>query len=119
MAEIVYSGESFDSVYEAVCHSAVQLVDGCDHASLMLRRSGRVETVAASDDIAQRIDELEKALGEGPASTPSTRTSPTSTSARTSRAADKSPSRQQILAETSVLGMRGFRLARTARRSAP
>ena len=42
MAEIVYSGESFDSVYDAVCSSAVQLVDGCDHASLMLQRSGRV-----------------------------------------------------------------------------
>ena len=32
----------------------------------MFRRAGRVDTVAASDDIARRIDELEKALGEGP-----------------------------------------------------
>ena len=46
--------------------AAVELVDGCDHASLMLRRSGRIDTAAASDDVAQRIDELEKALGEGP-----------------------------------------------------
>ena len=66
MAEVVYAGESYDSVYEALCHSAVELVDGCDHASLMLRRGGRVDTVAASDEIARRIDELEKALGEGP-----------------------------------------------------
>ena len=67
MAEIVYSGESYDSVYDAVCRSAVQLVDGCDHASLMLRRGGdRVDTVAASDEVAARIDELEKQLGEGP-----------------------------------------------------
>ena len=56
MAEIVYSGESYDSVYEAVCSTAVQLVDGCDHASLMLRRGGRIDTVAASDQVAQRID---------------------------------------------------------------
>ena len=66
MAEIVYSGESYDSVYDAVCSTAVELVDGCDHASLMLRRGGRVETVAASDDVARRIDELEKELGQGP-----------------------------------------------------
>src|ERR1700742_475790 len=66
MAEIVYSGESFDSVYESICVSAVQLVDGCDHASLMLRRSGRIETVAASDGIATLIDDLEKRVGEGP-----------------------------------------------------
>jgi hypothetical protein len=66
LAEIVYSGESFDSVYDALCQSAVQLVDGCDHASLMLRRSGRVETVAASDETARLIDDLEKRLGEGP-----------------------------------------------------
>src|SRR3954452_24146022 len=66
MAEIVYSGESYESVYEALCDSAVELVDGCDHASLMLRRGGRVETVAASDEIARRIDELEQTIGQGP-----------------------------------------------------
>src|SRR4051794_4952082 len=66
MAEIVYSGESYDSVYEALCHNAVALVDGCDHASLMLRRSGRISTVAASDDTARRIDEIERELDEGP-----------------------------------------------------
>lgn len=66
LAEIVYSGESYDSVYEAVCLSAVELVDGCDHASLMMRRNNRIETVASSDEVATRIDELERALGEGP-----------------------------------------------------
>ena len=33
MAEVVYAGESYDSVYDALCRSAVQLIDGCDHAS--------------------------------------------------------------------------------------
>ncbi len=66
MAEVVYSGESYESVYEALCHSAVEFVDGCDHASLMLRQNGRDMTVAASDDIARRIDQMERQLDEGP-----------------------------------------------------
>ena len=66
MADIVYSGESFDSVYDALCRSAVELVDGCDHASLMVRRHGRAQTVAASDEVAKHIDALETELGEGP-----------------------------------------------------
>jgi hypothetical protein len=66
MSEIVYSGESFDSVYEALCHSTVEFVDGADHVSLMLSRNGRTRTVAASDEIGRSIDKLEQALGEGP-----------------------------------------------------
>jgi hypothetical protein len=111
LAEIVYSGESYDSVYEALCESAVQLVDGCDHASLMLRRRGRIETVAASDDVAQRIDELEKALGEGPcldaidADEPDQHICPDLTEG------SKWPElAKRIMAETQVRGMAGFRL---------
>ena len=67
MAELVYSGESYDSIYESLCHVAVEMIDGCDHASLMLRsRSGHTTTAAASDEVAQRVDELERARGEGP-----------------------------------------------------
>ena len=58
MAEVVYAGESFDSIHESLCHAAVQLVDGCDHASLMLSRRGHVHTAAASDDVALAIDAL-------------------------------------------------------------
>jgi hypothetical protein len=66
MAQVVYSGESYDSVYTALCNAAVELVDGCDHASLMLRRQGRPQTAASSDETAQKIDQLETMLGEGP-----------------------------------------------------
>ena len=83
MAEIVYSGESYDSVYDALCQSAVQLVDGCDHASLMLRRHGRIDTVAASDEVARHSTSSRRRSARAPASTPSTTTSPTSTSAPT------------------------------------
>ncbi len=111
MAEIVYSGESYDSVYEAVCLSAVSLVDGCDHASLMIRRGGRVQTVAASDDVAVRIDDLEKELGEGPCldamddSEPDQHFSPDLTEG------SKWPElAARIVSDTSVRGMAGFRL---------
>jgi len=66
MAEVVYSAESFDAVYDSLCQAAVQLIDGCDHASLMMRRHGRAATVASSDAVAAQVDALERALGEGP-----------------------------------------------------
>lgn len=66
IARIVYAGESHDAVHQAICTAAVELIEGCDHASLMLRKHGRVHTAAASDEIAKRCDDVEIALGEGP-----------------------------------------------------
>jgi GAF domain-containing protein len=66
LAEVVYAGESYDSVYQSLCDSAVRLIDGCDHASLMLRRHGRTFTAAASDDVARVVDGFEQQVGEGP-----------------------------------------------------
>lgn len=66
MAEIVYSGESYDAVNDAVCRSAVEFVDGCDHASLMVRRKGRILTVGASDEVARLVDHLETVVDQGP-----------------------------------------------------
>lgn len=111
MAEIVYSGESYESVYDAVCRSAVEMVDGCDHASVMLRRNGRTRTVAASDEVARRIDELEHEIGEGPCldaideSEPDTHicTDLTSGSPWPTLAA-------RIMETTDVRGMAGFRI---------
>jgi GAF domain-containing protein len=66
LAEVVYSSDSYDSVYDSLCQSAVEFVDGCDHASLMLRRRGKVQTIGASDQLARDIDALERELGQGP-----------------------------------------------------
>ena len=66
MAEVVYRGQSFEAVHLAVCEAAVRLVDGCDHASLMVRRHGQVVTAAASDDVARQCDRIERELGSGP-----------------------------------------------------
>jgi hypothetical protein len=53
--------------YAAVCVAATLIVPGCDHASLLMRRDDQHVTVGASDQIAKRIDEFERAAGEGPA----------------------------------------------------
>lgn len=66
LADIIYAQHDYDEVGTAICLAATLLVPGCDHASLMLRQGGRFPTVAASDGVARRIDELERGLGEGP-----------------------------------------------------
>jgi hypothetical protein len=117
MAEIVYSGESFDSVYEALCDSAVQLVDGCDHASLMLRRGGRTSTVAASDDTARQIDGFEQDLGEGPCLDAIDEDEPDQHICPDLTQGSKWPElARRIMEKTSVRGMAGFRLRQGGQR---
>ncbi len=111
MAKVVYSGESYESVHESLCKSAVELVDGCDHASLMLRKNGRAVTVAASDETARRVDQMEQQLNEGPCldamdeDEPDQHMSPDlTTGSKWSKLAAR------ILTETEVRGMAGFRI---------
>ena len=67
LATLIYGNGGYTEIYEALVRSAVTLVDGCDHASLMLRgRSGIFDTVAASDSIARQVDDLERKHNEGP-----------------------------------------------------
>lgn len=66
LADIVYKGSSAEEVYSAICVAATLLVPGCDHASLMLVRRGQAVTVAASDQVARTVDDIERATGEGP-----------------------------------------------------
>ena len=109
LAQLVYACDDFEEMYQAICEAAVQLVDGCDRASLMLRKHGRVTTVAATDEVARHIDELEQAMGEGPCvdaiEEEAAQLDADLTSASTwPRLSDR------LLAETPVRGMAGFRL---------
>lgn len=53
--------------FERVAARAVSVVPGCEYASITLRRRrNRMETVAATGEIARRCDELQYELGEGP-----------------------------------------------------
>ena len=109
LARIVYASNDFTQVYEAIVRSAPDLVPGCDHASLMLRRRGRFETVAASDDIARTIDGYERELGEGPCIDAIADASVF----HDADLNDGSPwprLTERVLARTPVRGMAGFRL---------
>ncbi len=66
LADIVYRGSSAEEIYTAICVAATLLVPGCDHASLMLVNRGQPLTVAASDQVARTVDDIERATGEGP-----------------------------------------------------
>ena len=111
MAEVVYAGDSYDSIYESLCHAAVELVDGCDHASLMVRQRGRVATVASSDSTAGRIDELERERGEGPCIDALDDDEPDQHLCADLSTGCRWPGlAAEIMAETEVRGMAGFRL---------
>jgi hypothetical protein len=109
LAEIIYQGSDASGVYAAICIAATLVVSGCDHASLLVRRDGRYITVGASDRIAQRIDDMERASGDGPCidaiedETPQIDTDLTTPSLWPQLAA-------RLVAETPVRGAMGFRL---------
>jgi transcriptional regulator with GAF, ATPase, and Fis domain len=109
MAEIIYQGSEASQIYAAICVAATLVVKGCDHASLLVRRDGRYVTVGASDSIAQRVDDMERAAGDGPCvdaieeETPQIETDLTKPSQWFNLAA-------RLVAETPVRGAMGFRI---------
>jgi len=109
LAEIIYQGSEASQIYAAICVAATLVVTGCDHASLLVRRDGRYVTVGASDNIAQRIDDMERAAGDGPCvdaieeETPQIETDLTTPTQWPRLAA-------RIVADTPVRGAMGFRI---------
>lgn len=111
LADLVYAGESFEAVADTLCRAAVELVDGCDHASLLLRRQGRAVTVAASDDVAATCDGLEREVGEGPCLDALDEDAPHQHFCGDLREGCGWPRlAQRVLGETPVRGLAGFRL---------
>jgi len=109
LAEIVYASNDFEEVYGAIVRAAPDLVAGCDHASLMLRRRDRFETVAASDEVADTIDRYERELGEGPCIDAIEVASVFHDPDLTDGSAWPRLT-ERVLAQTPVRGMAGFRL---------
>ncbi|MCV7261394.1 GAF and ANTAR domain-containing protein [Mycobacterium shimoidei] len=109
LAEIIYQGTDPREVYAAICVAATLTVSGCDHASLLTREGDRYVTVGASDRIARHVDDLERAVGDGPCvdaieeETPQIETDLTTPGQWPKLAA-------RLLAETPVRGVMGFRL---------
>lgn len=52
---------------DRVTRAAVATVDGCDHAAIsIVRRRGGIETVAATDEVPERVDAIQYDTGQGP-----------------------------------------------------
>jgi hypothetical protein len=109
LAEVVYVSDDFTGIYQAIVRSAPDLVEGCDHASLMLRRDGRFHTVASSDKIAASIDALEREIGEGPC-LDAIRTESVFHDADLTDGSPWPHLADRVLAETPVRSMAGFRI---------
>jgi len=109
LAELVYSRDDYSEMYDALCRAALHLVDGCDHASIMLHQHGHFVTVAASDDTARLIDQLEREVGEGPC-VDAIEEEAAQLDADLTEASAWPSLRDRIVAESPVRGMAGFRL---------
>lgn len=67
LSEELHSSSSEPLTFEKVVKRAAETIPGCDHAAITLRvRRGRAETVASTDGLAQKADDLQYALDEGP-----------------------------------------------------
>ena len=117
LAEIIYQGSDANEMYAAICIAATLIVRGCDHASLLVRENDRYVTVGASDQLAQRVDDIERRAGDGPCidaieeETPQIDTDLTTPSLWPKLAS-------VLVAETPVRGAMGFRLLVDKRKGA-
>lgn len=110
LADLVYGGESYAGVYEAICKVAVEVVPGCDHACVTTMRAGeRPVCEAATDDVARAIDELEWQTGEGPC-LDAILSSRFEWDADITRGSAWPELAERALRETPVRGMIGYRL---------
>jgi hypothetical protein len=67
LAAVVYSGADTQAVLDAVCDVAVDLIPGADHVCIStLTRDNRLQSRAASDDVARTMDQLESEAQQGP-----------------------------------------------------
>lgn len=67
LAAVVYASETLEEIYDTLVRIAVEVIDGCDHASIMRKGAdGGFQTVAATDETARIIDKLEQLHRDGP-----------------------------------------------------
>jgi GAF domain-containing protein len=66
MARELLAQGSVEETLERICTLAVELVEGCEAAGIMVLRDGKVETLAASDDVVRASDRMQGEFREGP-----------------------------------------------------
>lgn len=116
LAEVIYSGDQVGHAYQAVCDAAVLVVDGCDHASVMIRRPKGPVTRASTDPVARTVDELERQVSAGPCVDALVDESPQLAPDLTRPDGPWPRLRREVVARTPVRGMLGFRLAPAGRK---
>lgn len=109
LARLVYAADSYAEVYQAICEAALQLVDGCDHASLMVEEHGHLVTAGATDDTARLVDQLEREVAEGPC-VDAIREDAAQLDDDLTTASTWPALRERVVAETPVRAMAGFRI---------
>jgi GAF domain-containing protein len=63
----INSPRTLEETLDAIVHAARGSVPGFDHAGIsVMHRGGRIETLAASDQLVWELDDLQYALQEGP-----------------------------------------------------
>ena len=66
-SELLRAAADEEPTFETVVRRAVEIVPGCDAASITLvGRRGRAATVASTDPACEALDEVQYALGQGP-----------------------------------------------------
>lgn len=67
IARELQAESGLEQTREHVTRAAVKTVPGCDHAAISLvRRQGSIKTVAATDDVPERVNLVQYETGEGP-----------------------------------------------------
>ncbi|SEF05367.1 GAF and ANTAR domain-containing protein [Streptomyces sp. Ag109_O5-10] len=66
MARDLLAQESVDATLGRITASAVELVEGCDAAGILVLNGGKVRTLAPTEQLVVDSDRLQERLGEGP-----------------------------------------------------
>jgi transcriptional regulator with GAF, ATPase, and Fis domain len=66
MARDLLAQDSVDATLERITAGAVETVEGCDAAGILVLHGERVETLAPTDGLVVRSDQLQERTGEGP-----------------------------------------------------
>jgi hypothetical protein len=116
LARLVHQRPALDDVCLAIVDAAPRLMAGCDHASIMIKDASGFRTVAASDEIGARVDELEREVGDGPC-VDAIETDAFQLDPDIAVASQWPKLAARVLAETPVRGMAGYRLLVDGRKS--
>ncbi|MFD8050231.1 MULTISPECIES: GAF and ANTAR domain-containing protein [Streptomyces] len=66
MARDLLAQESVDATLERITHSAVELVEGCHAAGILVLHGKQVQTLAPTHELVVESDKLQEQMGEGP-----------------------------------------------------